>query len=132
MPVDADGYVTLVRQYRPAVGRAMLEIPAGLLDSPDEPELEAAQRELREETGLIAANWVKLCDITPSPGYLTERIALFLARDLSQGETELDDDEFLRVEKLPLGELVGRVMRGELTDAKTLLGAVMAARVLGV
>ena len=132
VPVDADGYVTLVRQYRPAVGRAMLEIPAGLLDSPDEPELEAAQRELREETGLIAANWVKLCDITPSPGYLTERIALFLARDLSQGETELDDDEFLRVEKLPLGELVGHVMRGELTDAKTLLGAVMAARVLGV
>ena len=85
MPVDADGYVTLVRQYRPAVGRAMLEIPAGLLDSPDEPELEAAQRELREETGLIAANWVKLCDITPSPGYLTERIALFLARDPEPG-----------------------------------------------
>lgn len=132
VPVDADGCVTLVRQYRPAIGREMLEIPAGLLNSPDEPELEAAQRELREETGLTAANWIKLADITPSPGYLTERIALFMARGLSQGEDELDDDEFLRVERLPLGELAGRVMRGELTDAKTQLGALMAARALGV
>lgn len=132
VPVDEDGYVTVVYQYRPAIGRVMLEIPAGKLDSADEDRLEAAQRELREETGLTASSWTRLADIVPSPGYLTERITLFLAKGLSQGETDPDDDEFLNVERIPLAELVERVMRGEIEDAKTQSGLLMAARALGV
>ena len=132
VPVDEDGYVTVVYQYRPAIGRVMLEIPAGKLDSVDEDRLEAAQRELREETGLSASSGTRLADIVPSPGYLTERITLFLAKGLSQGETDPDDDEFLNVERIPLTELVGRVMRGEIEDAKTQSGLLMAARALGV
>lgn len=132
VPVDEDGCVTVVYQYRPAVGRVMLEIPAGKLDYADEDRLEAAQRELREETGLSAREWTRLSDIVPSPGYLTERITLYLARGLSQGETEPDADEFLNIEKLPLKELVERVMRGEIEDAKTQAALLMAARTLGI
>lgn len=132
VPVDEEGYVTVVYQYRPAVGRVMLEIPAGKLDAADEDRLEAAQRELREETGLHAQSWTMLSDIVPSPGYLTERITLFLAQGLSQGDTDPDDDEFLNVERIPLKDLVERVMRGEIQDAKTQSGLMMAARKLGV
>ena len=132
VPVDDDNCVTVVYQYRPAVGRVMLEIPAGKLDSADEDRLEAAQRELREETGLRAHSWERLGDVVPSPGYLTERITLFLARGFAQGDTDPDDDKFLHVERLPLGELVERVMRGEIEDAKTQTGLLMAARALGV
>lgn len=132
VPVDSEGNVTVVYQYRPAIGRVMLEIPAGKLDSADEDRLEAAQRELREETGLTAAKWHRVGDVVPSPGYLTERITLFLAQELAQGETDPDDDEFLNVEKLPLSELVERVMRGEIEDAKTQTGLLMAARALGI
>ena len=110
----------------------MLEIPAGKLDYADEDRLEAAQRELREETGLSAREWTRLSDIVPSPGYLTERITLYLARGLSQGETEPDADEFLNIERLPLKELVERVMRGEIEDAKTQAALLMAARTLGI
>lgn len=132
VPVDDEGRVTVVYQYRPAIGRVMLEIPAGKLDSADEDRLEAARRELREETGLRARSWQRLGDVVPSPGYLTERITLYLARGLEQGDTDPDDDEFLHVKKLPLSELVARVMRGEIEDAKTQTGLLMAARVLGI
>ena len=132
VPVDDEGCVTVVYQYRPAIGRVMLEIPAGKLDTADEDRLEAARRELREETGLTADSWTRLADIVPSPGYLTERITLFLAKGLKQGETDPDDDEFLNVERIPLKELVERVMRGEIEDAKTQSGLLMAARALGI
>jgi len=129
--VDEDGLVTLVRQHRPAVDELMLEIPAGKLDHPHEDPLACAQRELREETGLSAARWRPLTTVCPTPGYCTERIALYLATGLSQGEARPDDGEFLRVERMPLKEAVARVMRGELRDGKTGLGLLMADRVLG-
>ena len=131
IPVDKDGNVTMVYQYRPALGRVTIEIPAGKLDSADEDPLEAAQRELREETGLTASKWTRLGAIVPSPGYLTERIHLFLAEDMTQGDTDPDDDEFLNVERIPLSDLIERVMRGEIEDAKTQSGILMAARVRG-
>ena len=132
IPLLENGEVLLERQYRYPLREVITEIPAGTLDAPDEDPLEAAQRELREETGLRAHSWERLGDVVPSPGYLTERITLFLARGFEQGDTDPDDDEFLHVERLPLGELVERVMRGEIEDAKTQTGLLMAARALGV
>jgi ADP-ribose pyrophosphatase len=130
VPVDAQGIVTLVRQHRPAAGALMLEIPAGKLDDPQEDPLACAQRELREETGLAASAWRHLMTVETTPGYCTERIALYLATGLSQGEAHLDDTEFLRVERMPLEEAVARVTRGELNDCKTALGLLMAHRLL--
>ena len=129
--VDERGLVTLVRQHRPAVGEVMLEIPAGKLDGPGEDPLACAQRELEEETGLVAANWRLLTTLCTTPGFCDERIALYLATGLSQGEARPDDDEFLRVERMPLKEAVDRVLSGDLRDGKTALGLLMASKLLG-
>ena len=129
--VDDCGLVTLVRQHRPAVGELMLEIPAGKLNHPHEDPLSCAQRELREETGLSAACWRPLTTLCTTPGFCDERIALYLATGLSQGDERPDDDEFLRVERVPLKEAVGRVLSGDLRDGKTALGLLMAGKVLG-
>ena len=126
VPVDARGRVTLVEQYRIAMGRAMLELPAGKKDSPDEDGLLCAKRELREETGLTANEWRLLTTIDTSPGFLTERISLYLATGLSQGEACPDEDEYVHAVKMPLQEAVERVARGEITDAKTISGLMMA------
>ncbi len=119
LPVDEGGNVTLVRQFRYAQGSVLLEAVAGKLEPGEEP-LPAAQRELREETGLTAGEWISLGYICTSPGFLTERLYLFLARDLTRGEQELDDGEFLRCEMMPLEELGGRIGRDEVSDGKTL------------
>ncbi|MBO4298668.1 MAG: NUDIX hydrolase [Clostridia bacterium] len=128
VPVDENGMVTMVKQFRTAVGRVLEEIPAGKLDSKDEDRLLAAKRELREETGLSAANWIHLTDITTTPGFCDELISIYLATGLSRGETDPDEDEFLNIEKRPLSELVQMVMRGEICDSKTLTGILMADR----
>ena len=125
VPVDEDGMVTLVRQFRAPVGQVLLEIPAGKLDSKDEDRLLAAKRELREETGLTAENWVHLTDILTTPGFCDEKISIYLATGLSRGETDFDDDEFLNIIRKPLGELVDMAARGELHDSKTLIGILM-------
>ena len=124
--LDEDGMVTLVRQFRASVAQVLLEIPAGKLDSPDEDRLLAARRELREETGLTAENWVHLTDILTSPGFCDEKISIYLATGLSRGETDFDEDEFLNIVKQPLDELVDMAMRGEICDSKTLTGVLMA------
>lgn len=130
VPVDDEGNVTLVRQHRIAAGRFTWEIPAGKLDSPEEDPFHAAQRELEEETGLRAENWQLLSRIDTTPGFCTERIALYLATGLSQHRTHPDEDEFLNLTKMPLREAVDLCMRGELRDAKTLVGLLMADRAL--
>jgi len=119
LPLLEDGTVIMERQYRYAHGRVFLEIPAGKLDSPDEDTLEAAKRELREETGAVAKKYTDLGDLIPSPAILSEKIRMYLAEDISFTERELDEDEFLDVEKIPLSELYEMVMRGEIADAKT-------------
>lgn len=126
VPVDAEGMVTLVWQYRIAMGREMLELPAGKKDHPDEDFLVCAKRELAEETGLLATTWRHLTTIDTSPGFLTERIGLYLAMGLTQGDTSPDEDEFLQIVKMPLAEAILRVMTGEITDAKTITGLMMA------
>lgn len=130
IPVDGEGNAWLVRQYRACVDRVLLEIPAGKLDFKEEDRLKAAKRELREETGLTAKSWTHLTDIFTTPGFSDEKISLYLARDLQTGDSHPDDDEFLNLVKLPLHEVVAQITRGEITDAKTICAALMAANLL--
>ena len=128
IPVDGEGNVWLVRQFRACIDQVLLEIPAGKLDYKGEDRLEAARRELREETGLTAGSWQHLADIYTTPGFSDERISLYLARDLERGESQPDEDEFLNVVRVPLAEIVAAVMRGEITDAKTVCAVLMAEK----
>ena len=126
VPVDEEEYVYLVRQHRVVNDMLTWEIPAGKLDTADEDPLHCAVRELREETGLKAEHMEKLSHIVTTPGFCTEKIGLYMATGLSQHEDHPDEDEFLRVTRIPLKEAVQRVMSGELQDAKTALGLLMA------
>lgn len=119
LPLDAAGGTVLVRQYRYAHRRELTEAVAGKLE-PGEDPLEAARRELREETGLTAGEWIPLGLIRTSPGFLTEVLYLYLARELTAGSQELDDGEFLHCEHCTLAELEARIRRAEIEDAKTL------------
>lgn len=130
IPLTAEGEVICVRQYRYAHRMEMLEIPAGKLDSPDEIPLEAALRELREETGAINAKMTDLGLYRSTPAILDERIYLYLAEDFTLGETDLDEDEFLVTERIPLMELVDMVMRGEIHDGKTQVAVLKAWELL--
>jgi ADP-ribose diphosphatase len=130
--VDAQGEVTLLRQYRHAVGGFIWEIPAGTLAAGEAPDA-CARRELREETGLTAAAWTALGSIVTTPGFCDERIHLFLARELSNGHPTLDHDEVLTVTRMPLQRALEMVRTGELEDAKSIAGlhrAAVALRVL--
>ncbi len=124
IPLDAAGSVTLVKQWRAAPRRVMLEIPAGTLEPGENPE-EGAPRELKEETGLTAARWDFLVRFSPSPGILTEEMFLYLARDLTQGAQALMGDEDIEVVKLPLEEAIARIGTGEIADAKTIVGLLL-------
>lgn len=130
VPVDAEGNVYLVRQFRAPLEQVTLEIPAGKLDRPGEDRREAAARELREETGFQAEHFQKLTDLATTPGFCTEIISIYLATGLSAGETEPDEDEFLNLVKMPLSEAVRKVMDGEICDSKTICGVLMAERIL--
>lgn len=129
LPLDRDGIVHCVRQYRYPHGEVLLEIPAGKLDSKTEDHASAALRELQEETGYRCGRLTFLGNIYTSPAILDEVIGLYLAEDLTPGETHFDEDEFLAPVAVPLEELADRVMRGEIPDAKTQL-AVMRVREL--
>lgn len=130
VPVDAQGNVWLVKQFRAPIDRVLLEIPAGKLDAIDEDRLLAAKRELAEETGLTAARWTHLADIVTTPGFSDEKISLYLARDLSAGESHPDEDEFLNLVRVPLKELVAMILRGEVADSKTVCAVMMADRIV--
>ena len=127
LALDDKGQVALVRQYRYAVRQILTEIPAGKLDAPGEDPLEAAKRELREETGATAREMIPLGDYYGSPAVMGERIRMFLARGLTFGETEFDEDEFLEVFRLPLAEAEAAVLRGEIPDGKTQAAILRAA-----
>lgn len=124
VPLDAAGNVTLVRQWRAATAREMLEIPAGTLEENEKPE-QGAPRELAEETGLSAARWDFLARFFPSPGILTEEMFLYLARDLTRGPQHLMGDEDIAVETLSLDDAIARITTGEIADAKTIVGLLL-------
>lgn len=125
--VYEDGTVAMVRQYRYPFREHLWELPAGKLE-PGEDPLAAARRELSEETGLEAGRWTELGRLYTSPGFSTETLYLYLAEELRQGEAHPDPNEFLDAARLPLTELLGRIDRGELRDAKTIAGLLQAER----
>ena len=127
IPILPDGRVIMERQFRYAHGRVMLEIPAGKLDTPDEPPLDGAKRELYEETGAVAEKYTYLGSLAPSPALINEVIHIFMAEDITLGESHLDEGEFLEVESLPFRELYDMVMRGEIRDAKTQIAVLKTA-----
>lgn len=119
LPVDDEGRIILVRQYRNAFDRFMLEIPAGGLEGPDEPTKEAAVRELEEETGYTAEDVSFLMAFYPTVAYSGEKIDIYLAKGLKQKERHLDADEFINVEAWELSELMDMIFKGRLNDGKT-------------
>lgn len=123
--IDENRNIYLVQQFRYPFNDEFIELPAGKLDTADEVPLEAAHRELREETGLRADSMEYLGYICSSIAVCTERIHLFLARGLHPGDTDPDEDEYLNLLVMPLDELYARASRGEIRDAKTLCALTM-------
>lgn len=119
VPMTEDGKVVIERQFRYPLNRVIIEIPAGKLDSKSEDRLSAAKRELEEETGYLADEWIELGDYIPAAAYCDEVITMYLAKGLHMGTRNLDEDEFLNVETVSLEELVEDVMRGKIADGKT-------------
>lgn len=125
VPVNSEGQVLTVRQFRYPMGESLLEIPAGKLECGEDP-LDCAVRELSEETGCTAGKMEYLGPIYPSPGFSREILHIFLATDLIGGEMHLDENEFLSVETHTFEELSGMIMAGELRDAKSIAGILKA------
>jgi ADP-ribose pyrophosphatase len=130
IPVFDDGTVGLVRQYRHPAVRYLLEAPAGTLAEGERPEVGAA-RELQEELGLVASQLEKLSEFFVSPGFLEEKMWVFLATDLSEGQQLLDDDEILEIVRIPIEEALEMITSGEIQDAKTIIGLMLAAPRVG-
>ena len=130
LPLTEDEEVICVRQYRYAHGVVMTEIPAGKLDSRDEDHVEAALRELREETGATCQKLTYLGLFRSTPAILDEKIDLYLAEGLTFGERDLDDDEFLNTVRIPLSNLVEDVMQGRITDGKTQVAILQVNEIL--
>ncbi len=128
--LDDEDRVALVRQYRHAVAGFLWEIPAGKLDGGEAPETCAA-RELREEAGLVAGELIRLGAIYTAPGFCDERIHLFLGRRLTVVAQQLEEDEVLTVERVPLRRALEMIRSGEIEDAKTIAGLHHAAVFLG-
>ncbi len=121
MPVDAKNRVLLVRQYRLPADQFLWELPAGKIDD-GETALQAAKRELVEETGLRAKKWKKLALFYPSPGYVEETMTIFLATELTQGQAQPMDDERIETKWFARKELKDLIRSNKITDAKTMIG----------
>jgi ADP-ribose pyrophosphatase len=130
IPIFADKTIALVKQYRHAAREYLLEIPAGTLSEGEAPEIGAA-RELEEEIGVTAKNIQKLSEFYVSPGFLTEKMNLFMATDLTESVQNLDEDEFLSIERLSFAEAFEKIRSNEIQDAKTIIGLILAGAKLG-
>lgn len=124
MAVDERGRVLLVKQFRLPAEQDLWELPAGRLD-PGESPLEAAKRELREETGYAAKKWTGLASFWASPGYVQEKMNVFLAEDLTEGQQEPMDDERIEIRWFERDELARMIRAGEIQDGKTIVGYFM-------
>lgn len=125
IPVTDDGKILMVKQYRNALERDTLEIPAGKLDDPDEEGIVCASRELKEETGYSSDDLEWLLTIRTTVAFCDERIEVFVARNLIPGEQHLDEDEFVDVKAYKLEELKGMIFEGKIQDSKT-MAAILA------
>ena len=120
VPVTAEGNIVMVRQYRNALDRYTWEIPAGGLDSPEEPTFDAAKRELSEETGYKTQNIEFLISIRTAVAFCNEKIDIYVAFDLEKGEQDLDEDEFIHIREFSLNELTEMIFDGRIEDNKTI------------
>ena len=127
VPLLDDGRVCLIKNYRVAVGETLIELPAGTLEPPEPPE-ETAKRELIEETGYRAKKIEKLCEFYASPGFLDEKMHLFLATGLTEGETAREEGEEIENWLVPWDEAIELVFNGQVRDAKSIVGLLWADR----
>jgi ADP-ribose pyrophosphatase len=125
LPIDSDGNLLFVHQYRHAVGRDLMELPAGTRDG-EAPFEECAAREIREETGMEAGRLLKIGGFYLVPGYSTEFMAVFMATELKENPLPADEDEFLQVEKIPLKQAIEMAEQGRIQDAKSLAALLLA------
>ena len=129
VPVDGDGNVWLERQFRYPYDRVIIEVPAGKLEWGEDPGL-AARRELKEEIGAEAAEWIPAGEMLPTPGYCDELQHVYLARGLSFGETHPDEDEFLEAFRVPFTEALEMAADGRIQDCKTIAALFRASRLM--
>ena len=129
LPLFEDGSVLLERQFRYPLHQVFLEFPAGKIDA-GEVSLLCAQRELKEETGYTASDWQFLCTIHNAIAYSDEHLDIYLARGLTAGEAQLDQEEFLETFKAPVSDLLDWVKQGKITDVKTVIGAFWLEKIL--
>ena len=132
VPLTENNEVVIERQFRYPINEVITEIPAGKLDSKEEDRLHAAKRELKEETGITADEWMELGDYLPACAYTDERITLYIAQGLHFGDQKLDADELLNTKKVPLETLIQEIMDGKISDGKTQAALLKAARILGI
>ena len=130
LPAFDDGTIALVRQYRHPAVKYLLELPAGTLNHEERPE-EGAARELEEELGVVAGKLEKLCEFFVSPGFCEEKMWLYLATDLRATAQRLEDDEMIEVVRMPVDRALQMITDGEIEDAKTIIGLMLAAPRLG-
>ena len=130
IPIYDDGTVGLVRQYRHPAVRYLLEAPAGTLAKGETPEVGAA-RELEEELGVVAGTMEKLTEFFVSPGFCEEKMWLYLATDLTETSQHLEDDEIVEIVRLPMSQALEMITDGEIEDAKTIIGLILAAPRIG-
>jgi ADP-ribose pyrophosphatase len=129
IPLSAENEIFMVRQFRKAIEMVTLELPAGKLDKGEDPK-DCAFRELKEETGLVAEKLEHVISIHSTPGFCDEVLHLFLATGLTEGQAETEDDEFITTEKIHVDKLVKMIHSGEITDAKTIIGVLLADRMV--
>ena len=123
--IDEDNRIIMEKQFRYALNDYLLEIPAGKLDAGEDP-LVCAKRELEEETGIIASEWISLGTIATSPGFCNEAIHLYVAKGLSKGEIHWDEDEYVEVERYRFDELLQRIKEEKIKDSKSLSALLLA------
>lgn len=131
IPIDENKMVTMVSQFRYPFNEVMLEVPAGKFDKIGDDPLGTAKRELKEEVGITAEKFEYLGELRPSVAIFNEKIHMYLATGLTFGEVDPDEDEFLEISSYHLDDLFDMVMKGEITDAKTIACVLKAKHILG-
>ncbi len=129
IPLLNDGSIVLVSQYRHAIGKVLLELPAGTLELGEDPET-CANRELEEETGFVAGRMEKLATLYLAPGYSTEKVYVYMASDLKRVGQKLEPDEKISTVVLEIDEVLNMIMKGEIEDAKTVAGILLLKRLI--